>query len=209
MQSILKIASRWSLAAALLVAPTAAALADDAATALTPSAAAATGTAAALAPALQSAAAPTSPSAASTANSSPAALTVTGTASAPVPDSSTAAADDSDQAPLPLPVIKENAASTESRSASVQPEAASPFKWSNFWLGFVGGALVGGTYGILFDTTGKAQTRNTETGLYGGIGALGFGTIAMLLGGTTPQAVAPPQTLLRRPMTGVQVAFRF
>lgn len=92
----------------------------------------------------------------------------------------------------------------------VQAEPApSPYKFTNFLYGFLGGALVGVSYGILTDTSGQNNVRNIKAGLYGVLGGSVFGTLSLCLGATTPEPVKPPQVGRGRPVPGLQLAYRF
>jgi hypothetical protein len=87
--------------------------------------------------------------------------------------------------------------------------APSPFKFTNFLYGFLGGALVGASYGVLFDTSGKNNVRNIKAGLYGLLGGTAFGTLSLFLGATTPETAKPPQVGSGRLIPDLQLAYRF
>ncbi|HTA17546.1 MAG TPA: hypothetical protein VK786_07360 [bacterium] len=125
-----------------------------------------------------------------------------------------------DAAPLPnAPLPDVSDAHDDGQSAenkdNVQPQVSSRHLFADFLLGFLGGALVGGAYSFLFYSNPKnpnspnIEARDQQTALYGGIGALGFGTVAVLFGLTTPQQVGPPQSSMRHTVPGLQVAMRF
>jgi hypothetical protein len=118
----------------------------------------------------------------------------------------------------PLPDVSEthdNAGQASENQDNAAPQVSSRHLFTDFLLGFFGGALVGGAYGFLFYSNPKnpnspnIEARNQQTALYGGIGALGFGTIAVLFGLTTPQTVGPPQSGMRHEVPEVQLALRF
>jgi len=128
-----------------------------------------------------------------------------------------AAADDTVPS-APLPDVTESngdGGQAAENKDNVEPQVSSRHLFADFLLGFLGGALVGGAYGFLFYSNPKnpnspdVAARNQQTALYGGIGALGFGTVAVLFGLTTPQQVGPPQSSMRHPVPELQVAMRF
>jgi len=102
------------------------------------------------------------------------------------------------------------------QDALPQPGAAKPeakpgkFKMTNFLLGFLGGALLGGAYGILSDDSGNPKTRDAMAGVDAAIGGISLGTLSLLLGATTPEEVKPPRVEGRRPgVPGVQLTLLF
>jgi len=118
----------------------------------------------------------------------------------------------------PLPDVTESngdGGQAAENKDNVGPQVSSRHLFADFLLGFLGGALVGGAYGFLFYSNPKnpnspdIAARNQQTALYGGIGALGFGTVAVLFGLTTPQQVGPPQSSMRHAVPELQVAMRF
>jgi hypothetical protein len=118
----------------------------------------------------------------------------------------------------PLPDLNAIEAKTPTPSPSPTPEPPkprprvkeSPYKLSNFLLGFAGGAVLGGAYGILSDNSGKEGVRNAMGAIYAAIGGAGFGTVALLLGATTPPEAAPPQVEGKwRYTPGVQLSLNF
>jgi hypothetical protein len=77
-------------------------------------------------------------------------------------------------------------------------EPESPYKFKNFALGFLGGALLGGAIGVeLFsqDEKGSFDPEKAKVmgPVIGGIVGLSFGLAAFLLGTTTPVEVKPPK----------------
>lgn len=91
-------------------------------------------------------------------------------------------------------------------------EKPSRFKFGNFALGFLGGALLGGAAGVLFSGGQGSDSMVTHAALYGGGAGLGLGLLALLLGSTTPEEAKPPKVdegSLRPGFPGVQVALRF
>ncbi|HTB22923.1 MAG TPA: hypothetical protein VK914_09470 [bacterium] len=180
-----------------------------------PSPEALSSTAAAAPQALSSSAAAAAPQALSSSAAASPALSsdVSATASAaPVADTGTAADSSPAEPAAPLPDIQDNSAAAqapESQAGSVQSDDESPFRWTNFLLGFLGGALLGGTYGLLDAPPDNARVRNQDILVYGGAAAIGLGTVAIFLGGTTPQPAKPPEAGLRRPIPEVVLALRF
>lgn len=86
------------------------------------------------------------------------------------------------------------------------------YKFSNFALGFLGGALLGSAAGVLFNSSGEGSSMGANAAIYGGIGGLVFGTAGLFLGATTPEEAKPPKVdegAARPGWPGVQVALRF
>lgn len=174
-----------ALVAALLSAPALPLLAEDAAVGVTPQA-----SVAATAPV---AAAPLSPAAEAAVKS---------------PDATDAPElPDVKEGDVPDTVPEAVTATTEvevPKEDIVVPGAAKPdepepkYKWTNFALGFLGGAVVGSAAGILFLSKGDdgsfdADKAKTVAPLVGAGTGLVFGLAALFLGSTTPEAAKPPK----------------
>lgn len=74
----------------------------------------------------------------------------------------------------------------------------SKYKWSNFTLGFLGGAVVGSAAGILFMSRGDdgsfdADKAKVVAPVVGAAAGLVFGLAALWLGATTPEEAKPPK----------------
>jgi hypothetical protein len=189
MKSALKNSMLWIQVVAFLAVPAAPLFSADAATAPAPSAATV----------------PTDPGPDSPGASAAVSDTAqTGAAAEPVPS-----------APLPDVSGSQGDGQAAENKDNVEPQVSSRHLFVDFLLGFLGGAVVGGAYGFLFYSNPKnpnspdIAVRNQQTALYGGIGALGFGTVAVLFGVTTPQQVGPPQSGMRHAVPELQVAMRF
>jgi ABC-type uncharacterized transport system permease subunit len=72
-----------------------------------------------------------------------------------------------------------------------QPE--SKYKFSNFALGFLGGGLLGGAFGVL--SSGGSSSMGANAAIYGGAAALVLGTTGLFLGATSPEEAKPPKVL--------------
>jgi hypothetical protein len=189
------------LCLSLGLAPALPALADDAAAPATGTAASAT-----------AAPAGTTVSAAADQALSP---TAAGAAQAPaLPDEATEAA------PVAAPSGNaQEAPSTLPKDKIVLPGPAKPdapeskYKFSNFILGFAGGALLGGVGGFLLGTSGpngidwaKARVVPYACAAAGGIIG-GFGSL--WLGAYTPEEAKPPKVEGALPPLGLQACLRF
>ncbi|HTB35389.1 MAG TPA: hypothetical protein VK842_11025 [bacterium] len=92
-------------------------------------------------------------------------------------------------------------------------EAPSRYKFSNFALGFLGGALLCGVAGFLLGTSGpngidwsKARVIPAASAVGGGlVGGLG----SFWLGAYTPEEARPPQVEGGLPALGLQASLRF
>lgn len=74
------------------------------------------------------------------------------------------------------------------------PEAkATKYHFSNFALGFLGGALLGGAYGVLSSGGKESSVMATNAAIYGGAAAAVLGIAGLLLGATTPEEAKPPK----------------
>jgi hypothetical protein len=84
------------------------------------------------------------------------------------------------------------------------------FRWGNFFLGALGGAVIIGTGAIISGATNNAsggQLDGTKVAIWTGSGALGGGLLSMLLGATSPLPVTPPDMSLLPLPLGREVAF--
>jgi hypothetical protein len=87
----------------------------------------------------------------------------------------------------------------------------SRFRFGNFVLGFLGGALLGGAYGVLSSGGQESQVMAQNAAIYGGGAGLALGVAGLFLGATTPEAAKPPQIeAWARPLPGgLELALRF
>jgi hypothetical protein len=197
------------LCLSLGLAPALPLLADPSASSGQASAAAGTGTAATVAAVSNTAASPDSAAAAATGQA------LSPTAAAPaLPDEATEAA------PVSAPTgSAQEAPSSLPKDKIVLPGPAKPdapesrYKFSNFILGFVGGALLGGVGGFLLGTSGpngidwnKARVVPYACAAAGGIVG-GFGSL--WLGAYTPEEAKPPTVEGGLPPLGLQACLRF
>jgi hypothetical protein len=67
------------------------------------------------------------------------------------------------------------------------------YHFANFALGFVGGALLGGAYGVLSSGGKDSSVMATNAALFGGGAAVVLGVAGLLLGATTPEEAKPPK----------------
>jgi hypothetical protein len=105
------------------------------------------------------------------------------------------------------PEVPKEALAVPGKVKPDEPEAR--FKAKNFLLGFLGGAAVGAAAGILFFSRDADNGLDTERAkvvvpVAAGVGGLGFGLVAMLLGATTPEEAKPPKVESLAPAAGVQ-----
>ena len=172
-------------------------------------------------------AAPASGTAASnTAAASPESSTASAPATAAAASSPTAAAvpalpdEATEAAPVAAPTgDAKEAPSSLPKDKIVMPGPAKPdapeskYKFSNFILGFAGGALLGGVGGFLLGTSGpngidwsKARVVPYACAAAGGIIG-GFGSL--WLGAYTPEEAKPPKVEGGLPPLGLQACLRF
>jgi len=204
-------------------APVAAAPADQAAAAPAAAHAPAAILAPAAAPAPAATSAPATPVDAAAPAAAPAAPAPAAPADAAAPAATAAPAADAPPLPDVQSPAGQAAPAAQDAGGQVQPQDAFPkpgepqaevrqskYKFSNFLLGFLGGALLGAAYGILSDSSGKAASRNESTAIYGvGVG-LAFGTLSLVFGATTPEEAKPPRVEGRIPQGKMlAVAVRF
>jgi hypothetical protein len=109
-------------------------------------------------------------------------------------------------APAEVNVPKEDP-SKQAPGKAVVEAPPSKYKLSNFILGFVGGALLGGAYGVLGTKDGGNIGANAA--IYGGAAALALGTIGLFLGATTPEEAKPPRVDSALPIPTLILAARF
>lgn len=115
------------------------------------------------------------------------------------------------EAPTEAPAAEPGLPS-EAFKALEQPvveEAPSKFKISNFLLGFLGGALLGSAAGVLVGGGRDGAAMGAAAALYGAIGGLAGGGLALLLGATTPEEARPPRVESGLPRGAVVLAWRF
>lgn len=89
----------------------------------------------------------------------------------------------------------------------VPEEKPSRYKLSNFLLGFLGGALLGGAYGVLSSGGKEGSTMGQNAAIYGGGAALTLGLAGLFLGATTPEEAKPPR--VEGALPGAALALRF
>ena len=98
------------------------------------------------------------------------------------------------------------------KSESVKVTLAKPghFRWGNFFLGALGGAVIIGTGAIISGATNNAaggQLDGSKVAIWTGSGALGGGLLSMLLGATSPLPATPPDMSLLPLPLGREIAF--
>lgn len=89
----------------------------------------------------------------------------------------------------------------------VPEEKPSRFKLGNFLLGFLGGALLGGAYGVLSSGGKESSVMGQNAAIYGGGAALTLGLAGLFLGATTPEEAKPPR--VDGALPGAALALRF
>lgn len=120
---------------------------------------------------------------------------------------------DPDQ-PLPAAAPAEVATPKED-PAKLAPGAPRPqappsrYRFSNFALGFLGGALMGGAYGVLSSGGRPNDAMALNAALYAGGTGLVLGFAGLLLGATTPEEPRPPAVGAWPPGPRLALALRF
>jgi hypothetical protein len=123
-----------------------------------------------------------------------------------VPDSGDAASQDG-KADVAVPDGE-----PEVKAESVKVTQAKPghFRWGNFFLGALGGAVIIGTGAIISGATNNAaggQLDGAKVAIWTGSGALGGGILSMLLGATSPLPATPPDMSLLPLPKGTELAW--
>lgn len=139
-----------------------------------------------------------SPSAQAGAASAPAGVTrdadaLSSTASTPpaLPDAALdGPAPDAKPAPADLGVPKDSIVAPKAAVPEAKPAR---FHFGDFALGFLGGALIGGAYGVLSSGGQPQSTMTQNAAIDGGAGGVVLGLLGLLLGATTPPPAKPPQ----------------